>query len=56
MKRDDDFSIESSRAWKLLPSWLMELWMAWILAAFFLIRVLGSRAAQSFVSWLHHLR
>ena len=48
--------IESSWAWRSLPSWFVELWNVWILVVFFLIRVLGSRAAHYLLSWYRHSR
>ena len=46
--------IETSWAWRFLPSWFVELWIVWILATFFVIRVLGSRAAHYILEWYRH--
>jgi hypothetical protein len=37
---------KSQDALRWIPSWVMDLWIAWILVAFLVIRVLGSGTAQ----------
>jgi hypothetical protein len=46
----------SARLLRWLPSWLMDLWLAFVLLTFFLIRILGSGTAQRVLARLgiHH--
>ena len=39
-------SDSSARLLRWLPSWLMDLWTAFVLLTFFVIRILGSGTAQ----------
>jgi len=48
--------IEKSWAWRKIPVWLIQIWMIWILVTFFVIRVLGSHAAQSLLDWSRRWR
>ena len=46
----------SARLPHWVPSWLMDLWIAFVLLTFFLIRILGSGTAQRVLArlGLHH--
>jgi hypothetical protein len=41
---------KSLDALRWIPSWVMDLWIAWIVVAFLVIRVLGSGTAQRLLS------
>ncbi len=53
---DPDLNIENSWAWRCIPAWLMQIWMVWILVTFFVIRILGSQAAETLLKWYRHWR
>lgn len=56
MKDNGNWGLETSFAWKIIPSWLVELWIVFVLAEFFFVRVIGSSSASQVLHWYQRLK